>query len=276
VCALYWAGDKRVPRRTQSSIAVSVDGLRWVLLNCSPDILEQIRNTKALHPRAKRHSPIQSIILTNGDVDHIGGLLNLREKQGFTIFAGSEVLSQINDSAIFGVLDRAQVGLKDVRPNAAFSPVPDLQVEFFDVPGKVPLYREENDAPNIARDGNTFGLHLRSNGKHVAYVPGCGAIDDELLRELDDVDALFFDGTLFTDDEMLRSGTGSKTGLRMGHVSVSGEAGSIAALQTLRAKHKVFVHINNTNPMLIDDSEEQRYVKSRGWCVGYDGMELDL
>jgi pyrroloquinoline quinone biosynthesis protein B len=275
VCVLFWNGDLRVRRRTQSSIAVSADSSNWVLINCSPDIREQIGAVKTLQPKGStRHSPIVSVVLTNGDIDHIGGLINLREAHGFTIWAPAPVIDQINANPIFGVLNRALVSFQTIEPNVSFSPVAGLEMTAFDVPGKVPLYREGQGTPEVSRNGNTIGMHARHNGRTLSYVPGCGDIDRQLLEDLRDTDTLLFDGTLWTDDEMIRTQTGMKTGRRMGHVPVSGDDGSMAQLRSLQANQKVFVHLNNTNPLLVDNSSEQIAAREQGWIVAHDGMEI--
>jgi pyrroloquinoline quinone biosynthesis protein B len=275
VCALFWNGDSRVKRRTQSSIAATVDNSHWVLINCSPDIREQIAAIKALQPKnGLRNSPIVSVVLTNGDIDHIGGLINLREAHPFTIWAAAAVTDQINTNPIFGVLNPELVSFKTIEPNVSFSPIPQLVIEAFDVPGKVPLYREDKGTPEVSRNGNTIGLHLSHHGRTLSYVPGCADIDDQLLHDLRDTHTLLFDGTLWADDEMISTRTGVKTGRRMGHVPVSGEEGSMAKLRTLKAKQKIFVHLNNTNPLLIENSSEQLAAGEKGWVVGHDGMEI--
>jgi pyrroloquinoline quinone biosynthesis protein B len=275
-CSLFWNGDSRVKRRTQSSIAVSTDHTNWVLLNCSPDIREQISATKALQPKTgTRHSPIVSVVLTNGDIDHIGGLVNLREAHSFTIWAVAAVIDQINANPIFGVLNRELVTFRTLEPNVVFSPVSDLVMQAFDVPGKVPLYREGEGTPDVSRNGNTIGMHLSHAGRTLSYVPGCGAIDDQLLTELQNTDTLLFDGTLWIDDEMIMTRTGIKTGRRMGHVPVSGSDGSMTKLESLSARQRFFVHLNNTNPLLIEDSQEQIVARENGWIIAHDGMEID-
>jgi pyrroloquinoline quinone biosynthesis protein B len=275
VCALFWNGDPRVRRRTQSSIGVSIDDSNWVLINCSPDIREQIGAIKALQPKSgKRHSPVVSVVLTNGDIDHIGGLINLREAHAFSVWASAAVIDQINANPIFGVLNRSLVSFHIIKPNVLFSPVAGLDMVAFDVPGKVPLYREGTGTPEVSRNGNTIGMHVRHQGQTLSYVPGCGDIDAQLLDDLRDTDTLLFDGTLWTDDEMIRTQTGVKTGRRMGHVPVSGNDGTMARLQSLDAKQKIFVHLNNTNPLLIDNSPEQIAARAQGWAVAHDGMEI--
>jgi pyrroloquinoline quinone biosynthesis protein B len=151
-----------------------------------------------------------------------------------------------------------------------------LEILAFDVPGKVPLYQEAQAGHVVSRDGNTIGLHVRGAQKQMSYVPGCGDVDAALLSDLRATDTLLFDGTLFDDDEMIASGTGQKTGRRMGHVPVSGEDGSIKALETLPLKARYYVHMNNTNPLLIDGSNARREAEASGWIVSHDGLEITL
>jgi pyrroloquinoline quinone biosynthesis protein B len=276
VCRLFWTGDTRVRRRTQSSVAVSVDGTRWVLLNCSSDIREQIGATQALQPKSVRHSPITDVVLTNADIDHIAGLLTLREMQSLTIWASAKVQTHLNSNSVFSVLNSTVVRFNTIETGRGFSPLDGLDIEAFDVPGKVPLYQEVQSGHAVSRNGDAIGLHLRSNDKQFSYVPGCGNIDAQLLDDLKLSDMLLFDGTLFSDDEMMRSGTGQKTGRRMGHVPVSGEGGSIKALETVDAKKRYFVHMNNTNPLLIDASPERQLAEAAGWIVSHDGLEIEL
>jgi pyrroloquinoline quinone biosynthesis protein B len=277
VCSLYWQNDPRVVRHTQSSFAVSVDGAIWAIFNCSPDIREQVARSKFLHPKqSPRHSPIQAIILTNADIDHIGGLISLRESHALTVWTTGEVRAQIKANPIFDALSPAVVTFATFQSGKPFAPLPGLTVEAFEVPGKAPLYREASDGFSVGRFGNTKGLHVTSAGHGLTYVPGCGAIDDELLAELAKTSTLLFDGTLWTDDEMIVSGTGEKTGRRMGHVPVSGQDGSMSLLSRTPARQKIFVHMNNTNPLLIDGSPERREAESHGWVVSHDGMEIAL
>ena len=282
-----WSGAAGVSRRMQSSLAVSADGRRWVLINASPDIRQQILDAPFLHPRPDdglRNSPIRAVVLTNADVDAVAGLLTLRERQPFTIFAAARVLDVLAANSIFNVLDPGYV---DRRPLALREPLQladhghdlGLTIEAFPVPGKIALYLERPDAAGGlgTETGDTIGLHIRAaDGASFFYVPACARLDDALARRLAGAALLFFDGTLYTDDELIRQDLLDKTGQRMGHMSMSGTDGSIAALSSLDVKRRVYIHINNSNPVLATQSDEHRAVRAAGWEVAYDGMEIEL
>jgi pyrroloquinoline quinone biosynthesis protein B len=151
-----------------------------------------------------------------------------------------------------------------------------LTVEPFSVPGKVPLYRESGEVETKKETDTTVGLKISSGATSFYYVPGCADINPALRARLKDAPLVLFDGTLWRDDEMIRQGIGSKTGRRMGHVSMSGPDGSIAGLGELGIERKVFIHINNSNPTLIDGSPERREAEAAGWEIAYDGMEIEL
>jgi pyrroloquinoline quinone biosynthesis protein B len=282
------AGDPRLTSRTQSSLAVSADGERWVLLNASPDLRQQINARKELHPKpgaAKRSSPIAAVALTNADVDHVAGLLSLRENQAFAVYAHPRVLEVLAENSIFNVLNPDCVArsglpldevveLRDARGGGL-----GISVRAFAVPGKAPLWREDMSAPAFGTvEGDTTGLEVRAGDAAYGlfYVPGCAAITDGLANRLRNAALVFFDGTLWRDDEMIAQGVGAKTGLRMGHMSCSGTGGSMAAFEGLNVRRKVFIHINNTNPILIDDSPERAEAEARGWEIAHDGMEFVL
>ena len=275
VCRLVWEGDPRVTPRTQSSIAVSVDGENWALINCAPDILKQIQQTPALHPcEGRRHTPIASVLLTNADVDHIGGLLNLRESSPFRLLATPMIQDVLRGSPVFDVLNPDHVSRESIALDQPFSLLDGLQARLFAVPGKTALYLE-GDQVEIGVEGeSTVGVELIGGDRRAYYIPGCAAMTPALAARLDGADLLLFDGTLWRDDEMVRAGVGHKTGSRMGHMSMSGEDGSIAALADLSLGKRVFVHINNTNPVLIEDSSERQTAERAGWEIAYDGMEL--
>lgn len=263
--------------RTQCSLAVSADGAQWVLLNASPDLRQQILATPALHPqRQPRHSPITAVVLTNGDVDHVAGLLNLREGQPFALYATARIHGVLAANPIFTVLDPGRVERATLRLDEAAEVAPGLSIVPFAVPGKVALYLE-GEAPEIgAESEDTIGLDVRAGVRRVCFVPGCARVTASLRERLAGADVVFFDGTLWSNDEMLRTGTGGKTGRRMGHVSMSGPDGSLHALADLPVGRKVYLHINNTNPVLLDDSPQRAEVESAGWEVARDGMEVVL
>ena len=271
-----WQGDPAARWRTQCSLAISADGEGWVLLNASPDLRQQILATSALHPKAApRHSPIAAVVLTNGDIDHVTGLLTLRESQPFDLYATGAILHVLSVNPIFDALNPAYVGRHRLALDEAIE-VAGLTILPFAVPGKVALYLERGEPVIGAESEDTIGLELRAGGKSFTFVPGCARMTDALAVRLEGAPLVFFDGTLWTDDEMIRSGTGAKTGARMGHISVSGPDGSLAAFAGLNVGRKVYIHINNTNPMLLEDSPERVAVLQAGWEVAHDGMEVHL
>ena len=277
VCQLAWNGDFRVKARTQSSLAVSLDGKRWLLLNASPDLRSQILAQSALQPRlGLRHSPIHAVYITNGDVDHITGLICLREQQAFTIYATPAILALVAPGSVFGVVNPQVAARVPVSLGESVEALPGLNVASFAVPGKVPLFLESGVVETGAMGENTIGLEIIGGGKSFFYIPGCARLTPELLARVKGAPLLFFDGTLYTDDEMVALGLGQKTGQRMGHMSMSGADGSIVAFATADIARKVFVHINNSNPALIDGSPERLAVEEAGWEVAEDGMEIAL
>lgn len=283
-CRRARRGDPAARPMTQASIAVSADGRDWFLVNASPDLRQQIEANACLHPReGLRSSPISGVLLTNGDVDAVAGLLHLREGTPFSLYAMPQVLDILADNPIFGVVDRAIVPRRPLEPDAwqalrrADGRESGIEVRPFPVSGKVPLYMEDGGDAALARhDGTTIGLEIRAGDARLFYLANCAAVPDDLARRIEGAPLVFFDGTLFADDEMIRQGVGRKTGRRMGHMSLDGPDGSMAALAPLGIGRVVFVHINNTNPILVADSPERRAVEAAGFEVGYDGMEIRL
>ena len=282
VCRLAWEGTGQVRHRSQSSIAVSADGENWLLLNASPDLRQQLIATPVLHPATGlRHSPIKSVLITNGDVDHVTGLLTLRERQNFTLFGTRQTLATLADNRIFDVMAEDCVDRREIGLGQSFEPLPGLEVEIFPVPGKVALWLEKAELAagtlNTALLGETtVGLTIRAGGARLVYIPGCAEITDDVRVRIAGADAVLFDGTLYRDDEMIREGLGEKTGRRMGHSPVSGEDGTMAQLRDTPVARRIFIHINNTNPILIETSPERQEVAAHGWDVSHDGMEILL
>jgi pyrroloquinoline quinone biosynthesis protein B len=275
VCQLAWAGDGRVLSRTQTSIAVSADGEHWTLLNASPDLRAQISLVPALQPRGRvRGSPIAAVVLTGAEVDQVAGLLHLRERQNFTIFGTADTLNHLEENPIFAVLAHDLVPRRPVAFGAGFALPSGLEAELFAVSGKVPLYRESSSGA-AELEVPVAGVEIRQGGARLLFVPACAATTPELTERLAAADVILFDGTLFTDDEMIRAGAGIKTGRRMGHMPIGGADGSLAALRGLRNR-RVYIHVNNTNPILVQGTPERLAVEAAGWEVAEDGMEIVL
>jgi pyrroloquinoline quinone biosynthesis protein B len=230
-----------------------------------------------LRPRhSPRDSPISEVVLTNADVDHIGGLLSLREGHRFDINATPDILRILKENTVFDVLNgdcvhRQPLSVGDIRRLAR-----GLAVEFFMVPGKLPLYLEGQEPDTALKSALTVGVRVSSGRKSFYYIPGCSRLDPETSARLANAELVFFDGTLWTDDELIKSGTGSKTGRRMGHMSVAGDDGSLIALKAIGVRRLVYTHMNNTNPMLVEGSPEYGVVLAAGAEIGSDGMEFAL
>jgi pyrroloquinoline quinone biosynthesis protein B len=276
VCRLAWAGDSRVRPRTQAGLAVSGDGEHWALINASPDLHWQIRNTRRLHPRGEaRGSPIEAVVLTGAEIDQTAGLLSLRERSPFVLIATAATLATVAGNPMFGVLAADLVSRRAVAPGERFPLGGGLDAELFIVPGKLPLYLEGDNPATAAETAVNVGVEISDGAKRLVYVPGAAAVTPEVEARLGRSDVVLFDGTLFTDDEMIRTGTGAKTGRRMGHMPIASPDGSLAALTGI-ASRRIFVHINNTNPILVDGSPERVRVEAAGWEVAEDGMEIVL
>jgi len=269
-----FAGDEACAPQTQCSLAASLDGVDWVLLNASPDIRQQILATPELQPkRTPRSSPIRSVILTGADVDAIAGLLSLRERQPFTVWATEYVLGVLRANPIFRVLDHACVQFRTIKPDDAFEPLPGLSCRALRTPGKPPLFMEETDGIDPV-EGSSIGIQMQTpGGRRAIFMPSCAEVTLDTLRTVEGADALFFDGTLCVDDEMIRAGEGAKTARRMGHIAMD-EA--ISRLRDASVGKRVFIHINNTNPVLNRASDERKVVEDAGWTIAMDGMRIDL
>lgn len=284
VCAAVRSGQAGAPQ-TQSSIVVSADGERWVLINASPDIRQQFAATPALHPRAVRHSPLSAVLVTNADVDHVAGLLSLREVQPFALYATRRVHSVLDANAIFNVVNREHVPRRPVQLDESM-PILDaagvptgICIETFTVPGKVALWLED---PNAERFGSvaedTIGVAIRAEGSEARlfYLPGCADVPDSLKARFTAADTVLFDGTTYTEHEMAEAGVGQKSASRMGHLVMSGPQGTIARLADVPLARRLFIHINNTNPVWLPDSDARRDIVRQGWDLAFDGMELTL
>lgn len=263
----------RIPAMTQSSVAVSADGRDWAILNASPDIRVQLAATPALHPTGLRDMPLHSVLVTNGDIDHVAGLLTLRESQAFVLYATPAIHDVLADNPMLGALRGDLVARKPVALDQTVTIAPGVDATLFAVPGKVPLYQEGAVVETGLVGETTVGVELAANGRRALYIPGCAELPSWLVDRIAGTDLLMFDGTLWDDDEMIRMGLGQKTGRRMGHMPV---VETIAAMRDLPVGRRVFVHMNNSNPLTDPASVQTREAEASGWQVGRDGMEITL
>ena len=274
-------------RSTQASIAVSADDAHWYLINASPDLRQQVIATPQLHPKAGqlRHSPIAGVILTNGEVDAVAGLLSMREGSPFMLYAHERVLAILGSNSIFNVLGENNVKRRPIEVDVAFEPaLPDgspsgMEILPFAVPGKGAWYLEGKTHPE-GNDGagDTLGLRIgdKATDKYFYFLAACAGVTDDLKSRLAGAPLIFFDGTVWRDDELIVAGLGNKTGQGMGHIAMSGDGGAIEALSGLDIGRKVFLHINNSNPALLHDSAERRQAERAGWQIPADGTEITL
>jgi pyrroloquinoline quinone biosynthesis protein B len=283
-CSGVRAGALQARARTQESIAVSADGDSWFLLNASPEIRSQVESFAGLHPRGPRDSPIQGILITNGDMDHCLGLLSLRESHPLQIYATEQVRRGFTeDNSLYVTLQRftGQVTWRDLK----LGQVEDLkrldgrssglEVQALAVPGQPPLHLRGRFAPG-PEDNVAFRIRDRANGRTLVYLSGVAAVTAAVLAAIDGTQCMFFDGTFWAADELIALGLGDKRAEDMAHQPIGGAAGSLAALAQIKVPQRYYIHINNTNPILREDSAEHAFVKAAGWQVAYDGLEFEL
>lgn len=265
-------------------MAVSVDGARWFLLNASPEIRQQIESFPPLHPRDARHSPIEAILLTNGDLDHCLGLLSLRESHPMVIYATERTRRGFTEgNVLYRTLQRfpeqvtwraLKLGREEELSGLSGQPS-GLVVEAVPVPGKPPVHLE-GLAPSDPEENIGFRIREVASGRLLIYLSGVGALTPALLQALEGAECVFFDGTFWSSDELPGRGLGTKRAEDMAHLPVGGAGGSLAALAGLRAARRIYIHVNNTSPLLDERSPERATVEAKGWEVAYDGMEVRL
>jgi pyrroloquinoline quinone biosynthesis protein B len=273
--------------RTQLQVSVSSDGISWFLLNASPDLRTQIEANPFLHPRGSvRHSPISGVLLTSADLDQSLGLLLLRELQPLQIFATASIRRILReDNSMFSMLHRTadQARWNDIVPGSAFelssktgeqSGIECLPVS---VATRYSSYVTAKRAAELEPNEAVVGLILQSSsGMRLGYFPAVARLDQALVQQLDSLDVLLFDGTFWTDDELIKLQNGGQTAQEMGHIPVSSPGGSLDLLSGLRCPRKMLVHLNNTNPLLDVTRPEYRQVREYGWEIAEDGCHLDL
>ncbi|QER40695.1 pyrroloquinoline quinone biosynthesis protein PqqB [Acinetobacter suaedae] len=274
-------GTMNAKARTQSSIAISENGMDWVLLNASPDIRQQLFDFKAAQPaRQLRDTGIRSVILMDSQLDHTTGLLTLREGCPMDVWCTDMVYQDLTTGfPVFNMLKHWNGGLQyhPIDPKKAFKIDGFGRLEFipFIIQSAAPPYSPHRHDPH---EGDNIALIIKDHKtqKQLFYAPGLGKIDDHVMQIMQNSDCVMIDGTLWTDDEMQQTGVGKKTGREMGHLHISGEGGSLSYLNQLSTLKKVLIHINNTNPILNEDSAQFAELKANGIEVAYDGMQIEL
>jgi pyrroloquinoline quinone biosynthesis protein B len=279
-CRLARAQPERARPRTQSSVAVSADNVRWFLLNASPDVHRQLATLmQGPPPAGARHVPVEGVVVTDAELDHTLGIVLLREGRRLQLWGTCAALATLEcDSRLLPVTRAfAEVAVNEL-PLETSVPLryrngeeSGLSVEAFVVPAGPPRFATRDER------GHTVGLVVREvDGGTLAYAPACGGLDEELLASLSRSDLVLFDGTFWTDDELIALGIGDRTARQMDHLPLSGPGGSLERLASLPVKQRVYVHINNTNPILVEDSPERFAVEQAGLAVGMDGMQFRI
>lgn len=259
---------------------MTTDGEGWVLINASPEIRQQIESFSPLQPRGPRQSPIEAILLTNGDLDHCLGLLSLRESHPLVIYSTARVqhgftannvlyrtLQRFADQVTWRILALGQQ--EEIAGNRPTG----LSVEAVAVPGKPPVHLE-GLVGSAAEDNVGLRIRESATGRLLAYFSGVGALTPSVSAALEGADCVFFDGTFWSNDELPALGLGTKRAEQMAHTPVGGEHGSLAMLAGLSAPVRILIHLNNSNPLLRDDSPERAQARLHGWEIAYDGMEV--
>jgi pyrroloquinoline quinone biosynthesis protein B len=284
-CQAVRSGTFRGKSRSQTQVAVSHDGRSWLLLNASPDLRTQIETTPALHPRkAGRDSPIAGVVLTGADLDQVAGLLSLRELQPFRIYCTPSVRRILQeDNTVFAMLNRVpdQVSWSEIRPGESFSALAEnnsgLRCTVFSLGSRYPAYVSAERAASLNPEEASLGLLVGSQSEvRLAYLPSVPTVNESLVARLEAADLLLFDGTFWRDDELIQLQGSGSTARKMGHIPVSGPEGSLRKLAGLRHPRKVFIHVNNTNPMLDESGTEYREVRAAGWEIAEDRWSIDL
>ena len=278
--------------RSQAQLAISADGREWFLLGASPDLRAQIEAMPELHPRVSsggdeiRQSPIAGVVLLNADIDHVLGLLLLRELQPLAVHAAKSIRRILTkDNSMFAMLQRipGQVSWNEFKPGVLFSLLEPaaqdsgLRCRALPLGTHFPTYVSPPRRSQLSPLESSLGLIVESpSGKRLAYMPAVPGINEPLLRQLESCDVLFFDGTFWSDDELIRMQAGGQTAQQMGHIAVSGSEGSLAKLGQLQRPRRIYIHINNTNPMLNEAGPEYRQVRDAGWEIAEDGWQFEL
>lgn len=289
-CRALRAGTFQGKARTQTQVAVSADGKSWFLLGASPDLRAQIEATPDLQPRgegnAVRESPIAGVVLLNADVDHVLGLLMLREFQPLRVYTTESIRRVVReDNSMFAMLERVpnQVAWSDFTAGATFSLLDPaghdsgIRCRALSLGDHYPAYLGESRRSEVTSGEASLGLMVESSsGKRLAYLPAVPALSAELLTAMASAEVVLFDGTFWSDDELIRLQGSGQTAWKMGHIPVSPANGSLDELAVVAGPRKIYVHINNTNPMLNEAGPEYATVRKRGWEIAEDGWQFEI
>ena len=271
--------------RSQVQVAVSSDNSNWYLLSASPDLPRQIEGFPELHASTKaRETPIAALVLPGGDLDQVLGLILLRESQPLRAYATPSIRKIIMENNIIFAMVKNQISWDDVLPGREFELVSiggtnsGIRCLPFSLTGNYPHYVSQAQASSLPPDQALLGLRLQhsSGGGTVVYMPGMPSIEESWLEYLEDCDLLLIDGTFWTDDELIRIQGSGRTARQMGHLPLSGPGGSLEQLSRLKRPRKIYIHVNNTNPILDEDSPECHHVRRAGWEIAQDGAEFEL
>jgi pyrroloquinoline quinone biosynthesis protein B len=287
-CFALRAGTLRGSARTQTQIAFSVNSKDWFLLNASPDLRTQILAMPELAPpKGSRRSPVAGVFLTSADVDSVTGLLHLRESTPLCIFSTPAVQRILREeNSMVRVLDRATPAaqwrgistLPQIGPAAAGDPSGESCFLYSAVPlgGNYPDYVSCALRSKLAADEATVGLLIELGDKRVFFAPSVASGSEEWKKLAESSDLFFLDGTFWSDDELIRATGSGKTAREIGHVPLSGDGGLLEQFPEKARGRRILIHINNTNPILDEDSAEYRTVREAGWEIAHDGMEIML
>ena len=277
LCGLCRKFPDVVRPRLQLQAAFSTDAEKWFLINASPDLRFQIESNPELQPLAlhgKRNTPIQGIILTSADLDQVLGLLLLREFQPLTIYSTGVVRRVLEANSFFRMLERVpnQLTWVEIHPGKAFTLGDQVTCTPISLSGSLPYYAREFDAE---AGRASLGLLLEADGHRLAYTPSLPEVTQAIREMYDSCDAILVDGTFWSDAELSRTHSGTPLARSIGHVPMSGDDGTIALLAGISVPQRLFVHINNTNPVLDTRGPEYKYVSDAGWQIGQDGWQLN-
>jgi len=279
-CRIARIDPARARPRTQSSLAVSADGARWFLLNASPDVREQLTRLGTATPEGIRHVLVEGIVVTDAELDHTLGIALLREARRLRLYGTEAALAVLEEDSRILPVTRAFAEV-EVTPLSLGRETALRHADGTESGLGVTPVAVAGDPPRFARragEGHTVGLWItdRATGGTAAFVPGCGALDAGLRQRLATADLVLFDGTFWTDDEMVSLGLSERTARQMDHLPITGSGGSLELLADLPSRHRVYTHINNSNPMLIEASAARRTVEQAGLVVGMDGMRFTI